>query len=71
MEHAIILRLVLRGFMGLEALGVEAISGTARRSSQRSLASAAACRKHWITASLDINMAFLKWVACQDLSEAA
>eukprot|EP00959_Pyramimonas_sp_CCMP1952_P293362 6135284-Pyramimonas_sp.AAC.1 len=62
MERAIIMRLVLGGFMDLEAFDVEAFSGTARRSSQRLLASAAACKKQWATASLDINMAFLKRV---------
>eukprot|EP00959_Pyramimonas_sp_CCMP1952_P233005 4869640-Pyramimonas_sp.AAC.2 len=40
----------------LEAFDVETYSGTARRSSQMLLASTAACRKQWITASLDINM---------------
>eukprot|EP00959_Pyramimonas_sp_CCMP1952_P118652 2480309-Pyramimonas_sp.AAC.2 len=45
MERTNRLRLVfLRGFMDLEAIGAEAFSGTARRSSQRLLASAAACK---------------------------
>ena len=39
------LHLVLRGFMDLEAFDVETFSGTARRSSQRLFASAAACKK--------------------------
>ena len=60
MERTIRLRLVLRGFMDLEAFDVETFSGTARRSSQRLLASAAACNKKWIIASMDINMAFFK-----------
>ena len=38
MERTIRLRLVLRGFMGLEALSVETFAGTAKRSSQRLLA---------------------------------
>eukprot|EP00959_Pyramimonas_sp_CCMP1952_P053351 1116056-Pyramimonas_sp.AAC.1 len=39
MERAIRLRLVLRGFVDFEAFGVETLSGTARRSNQRLLAS--------------------------------
>eukprot|EP00959_Pyramimonas_sp_CCMP1952_P031300 656276-Pyramimonas_sp.AAC.1 len=46
--------------MDLEAFDAETFSGTARRSSRRLLASAAACKKQWSTASLDINMAFYK-----------
>eukprot|EP00959_Pyramimonas_sp_CCMP1952_P430893 9024277-Pyramimonas_sp.AAC.1 len=54
----------------LEAFDVETCSGTARRSSQRLLASAAACKKQWVIASLDISMAFLKELAYQELAEA-
>eukprot|EP00959_Pyramimonas_sp_CCMP1952_P464181 9486170-Pyramimonas_sp.AAC.2 len=60
MEPTIRRRLVLRGFMGPEASDVETISGTARRPSQRLLASVVACKKQWIIASLDISMAFLE-----------
>eukprot|EP00959_Pyramimonas_sp_CCMP1952_P386100 8091871-Pyramimonas_sp.AAC.1 len=60
MERTIRLRLVLRGIMDLEAFDVETFSGSARRPSQRLLASTAACKKQWITVSLNINMAFLK-----------
>eukprot|EP00959_Pyramimonas_sp_CCMP1952_P051565 1077460-Pyramimonas_sp.AAC.1 len=70
LERAIRLRLALRGFMDLEAFDVEASSGTARRSSQRLLASTAACKKQWSTASLDINTACLKGLTCQELAEA-
>eukprot|EP00974_Lingulodinium_polyedra_P016188 1568448-Lingulodinium_polyedra.AAC.1 len=45
---------------GLGAVSVDTLSGTAKRSSQRILASEAACRKDWIVASLDIDKAFLK-----------
>eukprot|EP00959_Pyramimonas_sp_CCMP1952_P123655 2584922-Pyramimonas_sp.AAC.1 len=41
MERAIRLRLVLRGFMDVEAFDAETFSETARRSSQTLLASAA------------------------------
>eukprot|EP00959_Pyramimonas_sp_CCMP1952_P352975 7394744-Pyramimonas_sp.AAC.1 len=44
-EHAIRVRLVLRGVMGLEAFDVGTFSGTARRSIQRLPASIAACQK--------------------------
>eukprot|EP00959_Pyramimonas_sp_CCMP1952_P339017 7099600-Pyramimonas_sp.AAC.1 len=50
------LPLVLRGSMDLEASDVDTFSGTARRSSQRLLASTAACKKQWIMVSLDISM---------------
>eukprot|EP00959_Pyramimonas_sp_CCMP1952_P089635 1875246-Pyramimonas_sp.AAC.1 len=70
MERTIRLRLVLRGFMDLETCDVDACSGAARRSSQRLLASTAACKKQWTIASLDINMAFLEGLAHQALAEA-
>eukprot|EP00959_Pyramimonas_sp_CCMP1952_P174082 3637538-Pyramimonas_sp.AAC.1 len=54
------LRLVLRGFMDTEAFDVESLSGTARRQSQRLLASEAACHPEWILASMDVDKAFLK-----------
>eukprot|EP00959_Pyramimonas_sp_CCMP1952_P443619 9287120-Pyramimonas_sp.AAC.1 len=56
--------------MDLEAFDVETCSGTARPSSQRLLASMAACKKQWIIASLDINMAFLKRLTYHELAEA-
>eukprot|EP00959_Pyramimonas_sp_CCMP1952_P194478 4066520-Pyramimonas_sp.AAC.1 len=42
----------------------------ARRSSQRLLASTAGCKKQWLIASLDINVAFLKGLTYQELAEA-
>eukprot|EP00959_Pyramimonas_sp_CCMP1952_P288622 6035627-Pyramimonas_sp.AAC.1 len=45
MGRTIRLRLVLRDFMDLQAFDVETCSGAARRSSQRLLASTAACKK--------------------------
>eukprot|EP00959_Pyramimonas_sp_CCMP1952_P186339 3896613-Pyramimonas_sp.AAC.1 len=70
MERTIRLPLVLRGSMDLEAVDVETCSGTARRSSQRLLASTAACNKQRIIAPLDINIAFLKGLTYQELAEA-
>eukprot|EP00959_Pyramimonas_sp_CCMP1952_P229839 4805473-Pyramimonas_sp.AAC.1 len=67
MERIIRLRPVLRGSMDLEASEVETFSGTARRSSQRLLASATACKKQWVIASLDINMACLKGLTTRNL----
>ena len=64
------LRLVLRGFMDTEAFDIETFSGTARRSSQKILASEAACHPDWILASLDIDKAFLKGLTYQDLAAA-
>ena len=59
-DKIIRLRLVLRGFMDTEAFDVETFSGTARRQSQKLLASEAACHPGWILASMDIDKAFLK-----------
>eukprot|EP00959_Pyramimonas_sp_CCMP1952_P225666 4718929-Pyramimonas_sp.AAC.1 len=56
--------------MDLKALAVETFSGTARRSSQRLLARTTACKKQRVIASLDINMAFLKGLAYQELDKA-
>jgi len=56
--------------MDLEAFDVEAFSGAARRSSQRLLASTAACNEKWFIASMDINMAFLKGLTHNELAEA-
>eukprot|EP00959_Pyramimonas_sp_CCMP1952_P265517 5551782-Pyramimonas_sp.AAC.1 len=56
--------------MDLEAFDAEAFAGTARRPSQRLLASAAARKKQWAIASLDINAAFLKGLTYQELAEA-
>eukprot|EP00959_Pyramimonas_sp_CCMP1952_P040228 840920-Pyramimonas_sp.AAC.1 len=56
--------------MDLEAFDVGTFSGKARRSSQRLLARTAACEKHWVIASLDINMAFLEGLTYQELAEA-
>ena len=64
------LRLVLRGFMDWAAFDVETFSGTARRSSQRLLASEAARHPDWILASLDIDKAFRKGLACKELADA-
>eukprot|EP00959_Pyramimonas_sp_CCMP1952_P377707 7911579-Pyramimonas_sp.AAC.1 len=54
----------------LKPLAWKPFSGTARRPSQRLLASTAACKKQWVFASLDINMASLKGLADQELAEA-
>eukprot|EP00959_Pyramimonas_sp_CCMP1952_P158760 3320706-Pyramimonas_sp.AAC.1 len=70
MERAIRLRSARRGPMDLDAFGAETFSGTARRSSQTLLASAAACKKQWIIASLAIDMAFLTGLTQQELAEA-
>lgn len=64
------MRLVLRGFMDLEAYSLDTFSGTARRQSQRIVASEAACNKEWVLASLDIDKAFLKGFTYKELAEA-
>ena len=64
------MRLVLRGFMDTEAFSIDTFSGTARRSSQRLLASESACHPEWIIASLDIDKAFLKGFTYKELAEA-
>eukprot|EP00959_Pyramimonas_sp_CCMP1952_P179648 3756228-Pyramimonas_sp.AAC.1 len=68
MGRTIRLRLVLR--VDVEAFDLATFSGTARRSSQSLLASAAACKKQRVISSLDVNMAFLKGLTYQELAEA-
>ena len=63
------MRLVLRGFMDSEAYSIETFAGTARRTSQRLLASEAACHPDWIIASLDVDKAFLKGYTHKELAE--
>ena len=53
------MRLVLRGFMDWEAFSIDTFSGTAKRQSQRMLASEAACHSDWILASMGVDKAFL------------
>ena len=64
------MRLCLRGFMDIEAFSLDTFSGTAKRSSQRTLASEAACHEDWIIASLDIDTAFLQGFTYKELAEA-
>jgi hypothetical protein len=64
------MRLVLRGFMDLEAFSLDTFSGTAKRSSQRMLASETACHPDWILASLDVDKAFLKGFTYKELADA-
>ena len=64
------MRLVLRGFMDTEAFSLDTFSGTAKRQSQRILASEAACNSNYIIASLDIDKAFLKGYTYKELAEA-
>ena len=64
------MRMCLRGFMDLEAFSLDTFSGTAKRSSQRILASEAACHSDWIIASLDIDKAFLQGFTYKELAEA-
>eukprot|EP00959_Pyramimonas_sp_CCMP1952_P250428 5234116-Pyramimonas_sp.AAC.1 len=70
MERTIRLRSALQGPVDLGAFGAETFLGTARRSSQRLFASAAACQKQWAIASLDINMASLEGLTVQGLTGA-
>ena len=69
-QKIIRMRLVLRGLMDLEAFSLDTFSGTAKRTSQRILASEAACHENWIIASLDIDTAFLKGFTYKELAEA-
>jgi len=69
-KRIIRMRLVLRGFMDLEAFSLDTFSGTAKRTSQRTLASEAACHPDFISASLDIDKAFLKGFTYKELAEA-
>ena len=64
------MRIVLRGFQDSEAFSLHTFSGTAKRTSQRTLASEAACDPNWIIASLDIDKAFLKGFSYEELAKA-
>ena len=68
-ENVVIMRLVLRGIMDLYAFSLETFAGAARRTSQRILASEAACNDHFILASLDIDKAFLNGFTYKELAE--
>ena len=69
-KRIIRMRLVLRGFMDIDAFSLDTFSGTAKRTSQRILASEAACHQDWTIASLDIDKAFLKGFTYKELAEA-
>ena len=69
-QKIIRMRLVLRGFMDIEAFSLDTFSGTAKRSSQRMLASEASCHDDYIIASLDIDKAFLKGFTYAELAQA-
>eukprot|EP00959_Pyramimonas_sp_CCMP1952_P297613 6225995-Pyramimonas_sp.AAC.1 len=56
--------------MDTEASDVETFSGTARRQSQRLLASEAACHPEWILSSKGIDKAFLKGLTYEELDHA-
>ena len=56
--------------MDVGGFDVETFSGTARRQSQRLLASEAACHPEWILASMDIDKAFLKGLTYEELAAA-
>ena len=64
------MRLVLRGFLDTEAYSIDTFSGTARRQSQRILASESACHPEWTLASLDTDKAFLKGFTHAELAAA-
>ena len=56
--------------MDTQAFSLDTFSGTAKRTSQRILASEAACHENHIMASLDIDKAFLKGFTYKELAEA-
>ena len=68
MTKIIRMRLVLRRFMDSEAYSIETFAGTARRTSQRILASEAACHPDWIIASIDVDKACLKGYTHKELA---
>ena len=67
-SHGIPRVLVFRGFMESEAFDKDTYAGTAKRESQRMLASEAACNEGWITASMDIDKAFFKGLSYSIIS---
>ena len=69
-KRTIRMRLVLRGFMDIEAFPLDTFSGTAKRTNQRLLASEVAGQTDWVIASLDVDKAFLKCLTYKELAEA-
>ena len=55
--------------MDTEAFSIDTFSGTAKRQSQRLLASEAACNPDYMIASLDVDKAFLKGFTYKELAE--
>ena len=62
------MRMTLRGFKDWDALMLETYSGTAKRLSQKLVASEAATRG-WAMAAIDIRKAFLKGVSYDELAK--
>ena len=62
------MRMALRGFKDWDARMLETYSGTARRISQKLVASEAAVRG-WAMAATDIRAAFLKGVSYDELAK--
>ena len=63
-------RMALRGFKEWLAHHLETYAGTARRASQRLVASETACHPEWISATIDVEKAFLQGLSYQELAEA-
>ena len=62
------MRMTLRGFKDWDALMLETYSGTAKRLSQKLVASEAATRG-WAMAAIDVRKAFLKGISYDDLAK--
>jgi hypothetical protein len=62
------MRMTLRGFKDWDALMLETYSGTAKRTSQKLVASEAAARG-WPMAAVDVRKAFLKGISYEDLAK--
>jgi len=68
-QRIIRMRMAIRGFLDWDASNLETYAGTARRQSQRLLASETACREGWELVTLDIEKAFLQGMTYKEMHE--
>ena len=63
-------RMALRGFKEWCAHELETYAGTAKRQSQKIVASESACHPDWVYSSLDAEKAFLQGLTFEELAQA-
>jgi len=68
-QRIIRMRMAIRGFLDWDASNLETYAGTARRQSQRLLASETACQEGWDLVTIDIEKAFLQGMTYKEMHE--